>query len=91
MSIEQQLDQETVDKAVEAVKKLAEAIVVVYNKVVELIKNAINAFWETLREFLKQINTKIYHLAYHGKKWRVRKKNKKRLYLLFGRWLSEQA
>ena len=83
-----QLDQETIDKAVEAIQKLAEVIVDVFNKVVDIIKNVFNAFWKALREFMKQVNPKIYYLGYHHKKYRVRKKNKKRLFLLFGRWLN---
>ena len=83
-----QLDQETIDRAVEAIQKLAEVIVDVWNKVVEVVKNVFNAFWEALREFMKQANPKIYNLAYHHKKHRVRKKNKKRLFLLFRRWLN---
>ena len=83
-----QLDQETIDKAVEAIQKLAEVIADVWNKVVEVVKNVFNAFWEALRGFMKQINPKIYYLAYHHKKYRVRKKNKKRLFLLFRRWLN---
>ena len=83
-----QLDQETIDKAVEALQKLAEVIVDVWNKVVEVVKNVCNAFWEALRGFMKQVNPKIYHLAYYHKKHRVRKKNKKRLFLLFRRWLN---
>lgn len=83
-----QLDQETIDRAVEAIQKLAEVIVDVWNKVVEVVKNVFNAFWEALRGFMKQVNPKIYHLAYYHKKHRVRKKNKKRLFLLFRRWLN---
>ena len=83
-----QLDQETIDKAVEAIQKLAEVIVDVWNKIIEVIKNVLSAFWEALREFMKQVNPKLYHLAYHHKKHRVRKKNKKRLFLLFRRWLN---
>lgn len=83
-----QLDQETVDKAVEAIQKLAEFIVDAWNKVVEVVKNILNEFWGALMEFMKQVNPKIYHLAYHHKKYRVRKKNKKRLFLLFRRWLN---
>ena len=71
-----QLDQETIDRAVDAIHKLAEVIVDVWNKVVEVVKNVFNAFWEALREFMKQANPKIYNLAYHHKKHRVRKKNK---------------
>ena len=80
--------QETIEKAVAAIQKLAEVIVDVWNKVVEVAKNVFNAFREALRGFMKQVNTKIYHLAYHHKKHRVRKKNKKRLFLLFRRWLN---
>lgn len=83
-----QLEQETIDKAFEAIQKLAEAFVDVCNKVVEVVKNVFNAFWEALRGFMKQINPKIYRLAYHHKKHRVRKKNKNRLFLLFRRWLN---
>ena len=83
-----QLDQETIDRAVEAIQKLAEVIVDVWNKDVEVVKNVFNAFWEALREFMKQANPKIYNLAYNHKKHRVRKKNKKRLFLLFRRWLN---
>ena len=74
-----QLDQETIDKAVAAIQKLAEVIVDVCNKVVEVVKNVFNAFCGTLRGFMKQVNPKIYYLAYHHTKHRVRKKNKKRL------------
>lgn len=83
-----QIDQEALDKAIQAIQKLVEVIVDVWNKVVEVVKNVFNAFWEALREFLKQANPKIYNLAYHHKKHRVRKKNKKRLFLLFRRWLN---
>ena len=86
-----QLDQETIDKAVEAIQKLSEIIVDVFNKVVKVVedvKNVFNAYWGALREFMKQVNPKLYHLAYHHKKYRVRKKNKKRLFLLFRRWLN---
>lgn len=83
-----QLDQETIDKAVAAIQKLAEVIVDVWNKIVEVVKNAFNTLWEALRGFMKQTNPKIYHFAYHHKKHRVSKKNKKRLFLLFRRWLN---
>ena len=83
-----QLGQKTIDKAIEALQKLSEVIVNVWNKVVEAVKNVFNAFWKSLREFMKQVNPKIYHLAYYHKKHRVRKKNKKRLFLLFRRWLN---
>lgn len=85
-----QSDQETIDKAVEAIQKLAEVIVDVWNKIVKVVKNVFNAFWEALRVFMKQVNPKIYHLAYYHKKHKVRKKNKKRLFLLFRRWLNGQ-
>lgn len=76
-----QFDQETIDKA-------AEVIVDVWNKVIEVVKNVFNAFWKVLSEFIKQVNPKIYHIAYYHKKQRVRKKNKKRLFLSFRRWLN---
>ena len=83
-----QLDQETIDQAVEAIQNLAEVIVDAWNKVVEVVKNVFNAVWEALSGFMKQVNPKIYYLAYNHKKQRVRKKNKKRLFLLFRRWLN---
>ena len=83
-----QFDQETIDKAIQSIQKIAEVIVDVWQKIVETVTSVLNAFWETLRGFLKQVNPKIYNLAYHHKKHRVRKKNKKRLFFLFRRWLN---
>ena len=83
-----QLDQETIDKAVEAIQKLSEVIVDVWNKIVEVVKNVLSAFWEALRGFMRQVNPKIYYLAYHHNKYRVRKKNKNRLFILYRRWLN---
>lgn len=83
-----QFDQETIDRAIPSIQKLAEVIVDVWQKIVEAVTNVLNAFWEVLRGFFKQVNPKIYNLAYHHKKHRVRKKNKKRLFLLFRRWLN---
>jgi hypothetical protein len=48
-----------------------------------LIAEVIVDVWNKVAEVVKQVNPKIYHLAYHHKKHRVRKKNKKRLYKLF--------
>ena len=83
-----QFDQETIDKAIQSIQKLAEVIVDVWQKIVEAVTSILNAFWEALRGFLKKVNPKIYNLAYHNKKHRVRQKNKKRLFLLFSRWLN---
>jgi hypothetical protein len=83
-----QLDQEIIDKAVESIQKLAEVIVDVWNKVIEVVKNVFGAFCEALGGFMKQVNPKIYHVAYYHKNHRVRNKNKKRLFLLFRRWLN---
>ncbi len=75
-----QFDQETIDKAIEAIQKIAEAIVDVWQIIVETVTSVFNTFWEALREFLlKDVNPKIYNLAFHHKKFKVRKKNQKKL------------
>ncbi len=59
----------------------------VIEDIAELIKQVvvfIQTLWESLKEFLKQTNPHLFHLAYKHKKSRVRKKNLKR----FGRVLS---
>ena len=83
-----QFDQEIIDRTIEAIQNLAEFIVDVWQKTVQVITSVLNDFWEALRGFLQQVNPKIYNLAYHHKKHRVRKKNQKRLFILFRRWLN---
>lgn len=80
-----QFDQEKIDKCIEAIQKVAEAIVELYKKFVETFNKVLGCLWDALKQFLKQENPKLYRLAYYHPKQRVRKKNRVRLFKMFRR------
>lgn len=79
------LTQETCTKLVEAFQATGEAVVKAFEAVVAAISEVVNslvipAVQELMKKWFKIASpSKVYHLAYHAKKGRTRKKNLKRL------------
>lgn len=80
--------QEAFDELINSIKKLADVVMEVWQKIIEAIKTIFNTFWNALKEFLKQVNPKVYHLAYYHPKYRVRKKNQARLLRIWRRLIK---
>jgi len=68
---------EALEKAVEVIKAVWEAV---KELVAELVKR-LSRFWDWL--ISQYSNPRIVRLAFHSKKKRVRKKNRKRMYAEF--------
>lgn len=79
------LTKETCDKLVEGFQAIGEAIVKAIEAVVVAISEVVNNLvMPTVQELMKKLYKivappKLYHLAYHSKKGRTRKKNLKRI------------
>lgn len=79
------LTEETCTKLVEAFQAIGDAIVKAFEPVVLAISEVVNslvipAVPELMKKLFKIASpSKVYYLAYHGKKRRTRKKNLKRL------------
>lgn len=79
------LTEETYTKVVEAFQAIGRAVVKVVETVVAVISEVVNslvipAVQELMKKLFKIVAPpKVYHLAYHAKKGRTRKKNLKRL------------
>lgn len=78
-------DDEVIENAIKAIQNLADAIIELCQRILEVIRTIINSFWESIKEFLKQTNPKLFHLAFCHKSYKVRKKNRSRLVRLFMR------
>lgn len=79
------LTQETCIKLVEAFQAIGEAVVKAFAAVVAAISEVVDSLvMLTVQELMKKLYKivappKLYHLAYHSKKGRTRKKNLKRI------------
>lgn len=79
------LTQETCTKLVEAFQAIGEVVVKAFEAVVAAIHEVVNSLViPIVQELMKKLfkiasPSKVYYLAYHGKKRRTRKKNLKRL------------
>ena len=73
------------DGVYEALSEAIEAMKKIIKQLVEVVGEVFSKFWNALREFLKQTNPHLFHLAYNHKKSRTRKKNIKRLWRIFQR------
>ena len=50
------------------------------NQIVDIIVRVARALSDWLHSVMKEINPKVYHLAYRGSTARIRNKNKRRLF-----------
>lgn len=74
----------------EAVQVLCNVIADILNPIIEAAKIAVETFNGVWWDFMREVaNPKIYHLAFHAKTQRARKKNRKRLQLEFQRYCKE--
>lgn len=79
------LTEETYTKLVEALQALGDAIVKAFEAVAEALSEFVNnslipAIHKLMKKLYKIVAPpKLYHLAYHSKKGRTRKKNLKRI------------
>lgn len=75
------LTEETCTKLIEAFQALGDAVEVVAKAISELVERSVVPMIHQLMKCLYKIVAppKLYHLAYHSKKGRTRKKNLKRI------------
>lgn len=76
----QQYTDEQLEQTAETIKRLANAIMEVFKKVIETIKRWAKSLWDKLMEAAaKDADPKWWHYYKHSKKMRVRKKYQTRI------------